>query len=938
VLCLSATVALGADWPQYRYDAGRTAACEHALPANPGLLWVRQLPAPRPAFPAEVRLCYDASYEPVVMGTTMFVPSMVTDSVLALDTRTGQVRWRFFAEGPVRLAPVAWRQKVYFVSDDGYLYCLGAADGKLLWKFRGLPAGREDRKVMGDGRLVSVFPARGGPVLADGIIYFAAGIWSDEGVFVHAVNAESGKAVWSNTDSDRIANANPEHGFANYGGICPQGHLAIVNNKLVVPCGVQLPALLDLKTGKLHKYTIGWGGRYGLPRGCTFVCGIGKYLMHGGDLYDMGQPTKQAQFKRGGEKYDVNPMFYLGALKRLQIARANRDVLGAFRQPVLTAGVMYYQQDGIAAYDLTKPTFKERSLATVPEYRRGDRYPDPNSAEFRPLWKLPSESKVHIKARGRLYCGRPGVVEALDLPADGRMPAISWQAKIEGTPHRMLSGDGKLFVVTREGRIYAFGGDASAEPVAHRMPEPPPPGDDAWATKVAKILKTSRTVDGYIVILGLSSPRLAEELVRQSRCDVIVIQAGEDSAAALRRRFDKIGLYGTRISVRVGDPMTYRLPPYVATLVVPGDPNVGAKASDPRFVGKLYRCLRPYGGTACLEAPASLRQALSGFVSAGRLPGRVFRDEGGLVLLSRRGMLGDTADWSHAQANPANTGASRDRRLTAPLTRLWFHGTFRWGRKPWMTDVRVASGRILILSDKLYAFDVYTGRPLWQAPVSVIDGGGVFVAVEDAIHATRNSRCAVINPADGGITSHLPPPGDGDKNWSYLAVTDEIIVGAADKRLACIDRKSGKTPWDHPSDHVVNSIAVGATKAFAYFDDKANRRRGRFLGAPTNGETRAFDIRTGELLWKAKAAGEVRYCESLDLLVVGTDVYRGKDGGLVRRGAPADQVLLVDEKLVGYRPNTLLPPRKGAVRRLLKRSVVEIRDVAAGDERGPRLE
>ena len=128
----------------------------------------------------------------------MFVPSMVTDSVTALDTETGAERWRFIAEGPVRFAPVAWEGKVYFVSDDGYLYCLND-DGSLRWKFRGLPEGRRDRKVLGHGRLVSLWPARGGPVLADGVVYFAAGLWPTEGVFVHALDAESGKPVWSNT-------------------------------------------------------------------------------------------------------------------------------------------------------------------------------------------------------------------------------------------------------------------------------------------------------------------------------------------------------------------------------------------------------------------------------------------------------------------------------------------------------------------------------------------------------------------------------------------------------------------------------------------------------------------------------------------------------------------------------------------------------------------
>ena len=215
LFCLLTVQVRAGDWPQFRYDVGRTAATPHELPADLQLRWTRTLPAPRPAFPHELRLAYDASYEPVVLGKTMFVPSMVTDSVTALDTETGAERWRFFAEGPVRFAPVAWEGKVYFVSDDGYLYCLNANDGSLRWRFRGLPEGEQDRKVIGHGRLVSLYPARGGPVLANGVVYFAAGLWPTEGVFVHALHAESGEAVWSNTEVDHIPASNWDHGVGH---------------------------------------------------------------------------------------------------------------------------------------------------------------------------------------------------------------------------------------------------------------------------------------------------------------------------------------------------------------------------------------------------------------------------------------------------------------------------------------------------------------------------------------------------------------------------------------------------------------------------------------------------------------------------------------------------------------------------------------------------
>jgi len=115
LVCVTAGLLLNleaycADWPQYRYDASRTAASPEELEAELHLQWVRDFHPPHPAFPGEIRLRFDETYEPVVLGKTIFVPSMVTDSVVALDADTGKQRWRFFADGPVRFAPVAWQR------------------------------------------------------------------------------------------------------------------------------------------------------------------------------------------------------------------------------------------------------------------------------------------------------------------------------------------------------------------------------------------------------------------------------------------------------------------------------------------------------------------------------------------------------------------------------------------------------------------------------------------------------------------------------------------------------------------------------------------------------------------------------------------------------------------------------------------------------------
>jgi hypothetical protein len=243
-----------ADWPMWRHDAGRSGVSEAPLPETLHLQWVRELPDPQPAWPAsQTKLQFDRSYQPVVLGQRLFVGSTVNNSISAYETKSGNELWRFYTEGPVRFAPVAANGSVYAVSDDGHLYCLDAAHGTLRWKVNGGPA---KRLIIGNDRLVSTWPARGGVVLADGVLYFTASIWPSMGIFIHAVDAQSGKIVWTNSETGSLYTVHP-HGAASFGSIVPQGYLAVAGDYLVVPGGRSLPAVFHRKTGKLAHFDFG---------------------------------------------------------------------------------------------------------------------------------------------------------------------------------------------------------------------------------------------------------------------------------------------------------------------------------------------------------------------------------------------------------------------------------------------------------------------------------------------------------------------------------------------------------------------------------------------------------------------------------------------------------------------------------------------------------
>jgi len=866
------------------------------------------LPTPRPAFPYELRLAYDASYEPVVLGKTMFVPSMVTDSVTALDTETGAERWRFFAEGPVRFAPVAWEGKVYFVSDDGYLYCLDASDGSLSWKYRGLPEDEQDRRVIGHGRLVSLFPARGGPVLANRVVYFAAGLWPTEGVFVHAVDAKSGEPVWSNTEGDQIPASNWDHGVGQVSGLTPQGYLAIVGDRLIVPSGAQLPAFLDLKTGELQKYTMGWGGRLGMPKGCWFVAGVGKYLSHGGDLYDITRPNEERLAETKPGQKDYKPMLYPGGWTRLEIERANQRELDRFSQPVMTPDVMYESDQSIVARDLTEYTLQKRITENIPSYRANDEVPDNFGAVFSRLWELPSKLQVHIKAGSRLYVGGPGVVEAIDTSS--QKPKVVWRAEIEGTPQRMLAADDKLFVVTAEGSIQTFAAPQPVEATTQKVTNAPPSAADQWTEKAKAILEAAGVRDGYALVLGIDSGRLIEELVRQSGLHVIAVDKDAGKVAAVRQRLYDMGLYGTRASVSVGDPVTYPFSPYLASLVVSETPDNLDQAKERALAEAVFHTLRPYGGVACVWGALADRKRIEEIVQDDAFPGASVREVGDFVLLARSGALPGAADWSHAEADAASTGASADE-LRSPTSVLWFDASRRWHKYPGQVQVRVAGGRVVLYENGLLqAWDVFTGRLMWEVELSEesLDrqhlryarhrqwGPGPslsptteLVAIEDAIYLSDGATCRVFDPATGKPVSRIDVPDLLDTPWANLRISGDYLVGSSGQHVLCVARRTRKLVWRMEAARSPLYLAVGGNKVFC--SELANPQRGE--NEARDGKIVALNLATGERLWERAGGGRLRYSESLDTVVTTAGFFQGSNGEPLPQSADVPRAQLV---------------------------------------------
>jgi outer membrane protein assembly factor BamB len=833
---------MAGDWPQWRYDAGRTACSSEVVAAPLCLQWVRELPAPRPAWPAsQTKLRFDASYEPIAAGGLLIVGSSADDSVAAYHAATGALAWRFHTDGPVRFAPVAYKSNIWAASDDGYLYCLDLPTGKLLWKLRG---GLDDRKVVGNGRLVSMWPARGGPVVHDGTLYFAAGIWPFMGTFIHAVDPDTREVCWCNSASGSTWTIQ-QHYAPAFAGVAPQGYLAAGGDTLLVSGGRTVPAAFDARTGGFKYFNVS---------------------------------SREVSNSSGGYDVAVTGEFYFNSGQMHRIA--NDSLAAVVSASVYGTGEVY----GLDKGELFAASFKIREVEyTDTRGKKAKKGVAPT------IWKhkLPQPLKrLFMRAGNCLYASTTGgEVVAIDL---ARPEQFAWQAKIDGEPWTMLAADGRLFVVTLEGRIYCFAGQAVAQPRRYalgRTPSPvnSPAGAGMPGTAGKDAVTLTGVKSGFAVVLGADAA-LVDGLVANSDLEVIVLDPNAGKVASLRAHLGE--RYGLRVAALAASLPEAKLPPYLASLVV----AAGDQAAHEPAIREAYRVLRPYGGTACFRASEDLTARLKRLVAAGEMPGAEVAVKDGWVMLKRAGALSGSGDWTHQYADAGNTVVSPDKLVKAPLGVLWFGGPTndeilpRHGHGP---SPQVVGGRLFIEGRNLLrAVDVYTGKLLWDRQIKDLgrfydftghqsganEIGSNYVSTADGVYVITPQSCMKLDPATGRTTMEFRLPADlGNKaKWGFITAWDKYLIAAAapvqdgnvpnyssaSQALLVMDRQGGQLLWRRRAAQSFrhNTIIAGNGRIFCIDGISAAKRD----AAKRRGEKQdekasavyALDAATGKVLWQ----------------------------------------------------------------------------------------
>ncbi len=906
------------DWPMWRYDAQRTAAAsKNRLPETLQPAWSRDFGARQQAWDDPLNndlMSYDRVFEPIVLDGRLIVGFNDQCKVMALDADSGEAVWTAFTEAPVRMPPVGWNGRVLFSSDDGFLYCADAATGELHWKFSAAPSAQQ---VIGNQRIASAWPARGGPVVRDDTVYFASSIWPFMGTFIHALDVETGEVRWVN-DSTGAQYIKQPHSAPSFAGVAPQGALVATENWLIVPGGRSVPAVFNRADGEFRYFEINAGGK---GTGGSFVAADDQHFY----VHTRQKGTLEFQLADG-----VKTAF-----------RPNEPVL---IDDLVYSAELYLDQPIVRCY----------------------------GPDRKVVWELNVDGSGDLILAGdELLAAGPEAISRIKLPAGGQRAQLISQLPVTDPIERLLAADQKLFAVTIDGRILAFSESGPAPQAlveSERSKHAKPSFNDQTKQAVAKLLSRG-DAQGYAFWYGDSSTPIKRAMAADSPfVQLALVDPNAVTVQQARQQLDDQGLYG-RVTVHHAEPGAFMPPKYVANMVFVDHAVV---ASDLSVIAKLYESVRPFGGVLQVLADQEI-ETLASQIKALDLEQAEVTIGDQSVMVRRVGALPGSADWTHQYGNIANTIKSDDQRVKLPLGVLWFGGSSnldvlpRHGHGP---PEQVVGGRLFIEGmNSLSARDVYTGRVLWKrdfkdlgtfdvyyddtykdTPLSPMynqvhipgaNGRGTnYVVTKDRIYMVERDVCHVLDPATGETIADFRIPGSPAEpdQWGYIGVYEDVLIAgvgfaeyrkqhglsfesdkklssskagfgaksldrAASRALVAMDRFSGELLWkiDAKNSFWHNGIVAGGNQIYCLDRnpiqiEEALQRRGE--SRTDSYRIVALDYRTGQQNWEIQEGifgTWLGYSQQYDLLLQagaaasdrlfgepprGMAVYRARDGSV----------------------------------------------------------
>ncbi|MFC1479616.1 PQQ-binding-like beta-propeller repeat protein, partial [Planctomycetota bacterium] len=855
------------DWPQYRYDANRSGVTTEQLPPQLHLAWTyKSTHPPKPAWPEPGRelhvMTFDYAFNVVVGNGLVYFGSSADHKVYALDLATGQEKWSFFAEGPIRFSPVLYKGRVFVASDDGYLYCLSAKDGSLLWKYLAAP---KKRRVFGNGQMISRWPIRTGLAIDDGLIYFAAGMWPSEGVYLYAVSADTGKVLWKNTQRAEKYKPQPHPGAYSFVGVAPQGYIVLGKERIYIPTGRNVPAGFNKANGKFlyyHSAPPKWSDRWG-----------GSWNFYAGGLLfgGLNTPVKDQNIKLGECKPNEN--YGIISFNPETGAGIKHKPIGGKLRAVINNNILYASGTGsVTAYDF-KGWQEGKSLG---------------------------ECKKWSVSQGRTYCL---IMAGNTLYAGGKesVTAITdkgkklWDRKVNGQVRNLAVADGHLIASTTTGEISCFGKKAGhVEIVSPGEVKVDEPKDKEAEKQARKVFEYTGIKEGYCLVVGPCKQNFLYYLAKKSNLIIYYVEPDEINAASMRIFLNNHKLYGNRVSVHHGSINGMGYPKFFANLLV--IPEKACEKPGKQIWG-ISRTLRPWGGKACFLAGKYASETF-GFLRDAIFPQDNFKLTGSVIEITRE-KLAYTDNWTHQYANAGKTGASSDKLIKVPVEVLWFGkpGPSKLVSRHWKgPSPLVVNGRMFIAGQfNVMAVDAYNGRQLWERkfphagrhPVS--SRGSNFAADDKSVFLAVKNECIRLDGVTGKTLKkyHLPDfPNmvkyEEEVLWGYLGIHSDFVLGSAgrlqySRALFALDKSEGKLKWEYIAQKEFPHTSVIFDTERVYLIDRIShkaadvlKRRGESDKIPTPKLT-CLNTKTGKKLWETQEDMKGKYwlCLSQKKLLAG---------------------------------------------------------------------
>jgi len=776
----------GTDWPTFNHDNHRSGVTPEQLKLPLNLAWTFEARnRPAPAWPAPARqdywhrhynlrstVDYDRVFHVVGAGRTLYFGSSADGKVYALDARTGRERWHFFTAGPIRLAPVVSDNRVYVGSDDGYVYCLRADDGGLLWKFRGCD---ESRLIPGNGQIISLAPVRAGLVLGEGVLYFTAGLFPKQGAYLVALNAHDGSLKWK----QKIE-------------ISPQGNMLASRERLYVPTGSTEPAMFACADGRVLGRLPSAGGSYALLTEDVLVTGPGRGAK---EIKADDARTRDAIATFGGLRMVINgEIAYMQSETKLSAFNRKRYIDLSRQKNGLNS---QRKRDADELKKLDKQSLRAGELKD--SLSRLDAQIVALNGQLKDchLWTVPCDCPHSmIMADSLLFAGGEGKVAALDS-GDG---SVVWTAPVSGKAFGLSVMNGALYVSTDAGRIHCFRGGAKGKAAIIRAdavinPYPRDEMTEVYAEAARYIAEQSPVANGYCLVLDSDLGRLACELARTTNLTIIGVEEDASKVAAAREAVDKAGLYGRVVIHRVPSELPYTKC-FANVLVSDRALRTGELPTRPK---EVFALLRPAGGVAILGVPVGKgnEKRLKDW-GRGKIQDCNTRDTGKIIWgCATRKALKGAGEWTHLHAEPGNTACSNDSLVKAPMAMQWFGnpGPQRMiDRHHRNVSPLCKNGRLFVPGDcVVFAMDAYNGTVQWQIEIPnsrrlgvFLDSGSMAVD-EDLLYIVAEDKCHGFDVETGRVRlAHQMPQliKDEPRRWGYIAYAGEILLGSGRRKAA----------------------------------------------------------------------------------------------------------------------------------------------------------